>query len=145
MKSPGLKRTKDTKKHEGARRNPSFLRAPSGVLVSFVLFGSMSTCFSSISAFPGTCVIFCRTVRSGRRITRVAMLTRIARSSSPWATAAPMAPVAQIEAAVAVPLTAWRSLRIAPPPTKSIPVISPSRMRACASASPPMVRAAMST
>ena len=57
-----------------------------------------------------------------------AMVT--ATSILPRPTAAPIAPVAQMLAAVAVPRTDAPSLRMAPPPMKPMPVISPSTTRA---------------
>ncbi len=69
-------------------------------------------------------------------MTSVVSDTMIATSWLPSPTDTPMAPVAHRLAAVAVPVTAVFSRRMAPPPMKPMPVISPSTMRAIASGLP---------
>ena len=67
-----------------------------------------------------------------RSVMKFKKLKTIAISNLLKATAMPIAPVFQILAAVAVPLTVDSPLRIAPPPIKPIPVIMPCITRASA-------------
>jgi hypothetical protein len=77
-----------------------------------------------------------------RRVAKVTALSTIAIRYSLYAMAAPIAPTAQMLAAVAVPCTASSllSFRIAPAPMNPIPVTSPSSTRACALGSGPKRR-----
>ena len=62
---------------------------------------------------------------NNRSVAKFIMLKTIAISYRLKAAAAPIAPVFQMLAAVAVPRTLPRSFRMAPPPIKPIPVIRP--------------------
>ena len=76
------------------------------------------------------------------KVTNVTTASITATSYAPSPTAVPIAPVAHRLAAVAVPRTESFRRSIAPPPTKPIPVMRPSMIRAVASGCPCVIDSA---